>query len=152
MDELLTFAYVLDIAPIYLLTPFDDSDASLPIAVTGNVAVSDNDELARWLRGEQPLPGSDSRQFFTASLQQMPTLDSAQLVDELKRAVLQDRAKELTSQLNASAATIAAEADAKVQSLIADIGAALATGGSVEDVLAVLRSESAKLKQAHQTA
>ncbi len=143
VDELLAFAAVLDVAPVYLMGLPDGSHG---VRITESTVVTNRDELLMWIRGDQPLPGADARLYLTAALEQLPAVDSAQVIDQLRRAVLQDRARELTAQFNATAASIAADANTEVEKVIANVGAALAKGATVEDVLGLLRTASAQLE------
>lgn len=59
VNELLALALVLDVAPTNLLVPLDDR----PCQVTSK-RTEDADTVRAWVRGEQPLPGTDERMYF----------------------------------------------------------------------------------------
>ncbi len=62
VDEWLGLAYVLDVAPVHLLIPINDDQQ--PYHVTPGEVV--RVERARaWMRGEDPLPGTDPRTYFS---------------------------------------------------------------------------------------
>lgn len=62
VDELLTLAYALGVAPIHLLVPIDGEDS--PYAVTPNHRSSAT--VAReWIRGHHVLPGQDRRVYLS---------------------------------------------------------------------------------------
>jgi transcriptional regulator with XRE-family HTH domain len=60
VDEMLGLAYVLEVAPVYLLTGTEDDAGDLP--VTPEVAVPQVD-ARRWIRGFAFLPGTDVRKW-----------------------------------------------------------------------------------------
>ena len=60
VDELMTFARVLDVAPVHLLVPFSHE---------GLVAVTPNEQapaasVRAWVRGDAPLPGGDPMEYY----------------------------------------------------------------------------------------
>lgn len=137
VDELLLLAYVLDVAPIYLLALPNSGPASVQIAPRR--AVDDPDELLRWIRGDQALPGTDSRMYYSVALERMPAPDTEQTLAEYARSVLQDRAKELVSQFHAETDKLAERAHNQITRLVTDAEQALADGASAEELLALLR-------------
>lgn len=71
VDELLMFAYVLDVAPVNLLVPdedvIEDEDATemrRTVRITPDVAPSPT-ETRWWIRGFRPLPGTDARRYWS---------------------------------------------------------------------------------------
>lgn len=58
VQELFALALVLDVAPVNLLVPLDDR----PCQITATRA-EDADTVRAWVRGEEPLPGTDERTF-----------------------------------------------------------------------------------------
>ncbi len=59
VDEWLTLAYVLDVAPLHLLLPrADDDEVRVTPTVTVNAAAA-----RRWAAGREPLPGGDERTY-----------------------------------------------------------------------------------------
>lgn len=60
LDEVATFALALDTSPLFLGVPIDNRPAS--VAPARQV---DADQVRAWYRGEQWLPGQDSRVFWT---------------------------------------------------------------------------------------
>lgn len=146
VDELLGLAAVLDVSPTYLLGLSRETGASPAVAVTSTTVITDPDLLTQWIRGDQPLPNGDARTYFSTALESRAVADPSRVIDELRRAVLQDRAKELADQFHASAQAVAEQAHAQVSAVIAEVGGALATGASVEDVLGLLRKASEELK------
>jgi transcriptional regulator with XRE-family HTH domain len=62
VEELLALAYVLDVAPVHLLVPFDD-DAQ-PYQVTPT-QVEKAGFVRDWIRGDWYLDGTDVRNFFS---------------------------------------------------------------------------------------
>lgn len=142
VDELLAFASVLDVAPVYLMGL---PEGSKSVKITATTAVSNQDELLMWIRGDKPLPGADSRHYFTAALEHMPMLDSARVIDELRRSVLQDRTKDLVGQFRGETDRVTSQTREQVQRIIAEAGAAVATGASSEQLFALLRSANDRL-------
>jgi transcriptional regulator with XRE-family HTH domain len=140
VDELLALALVLDIAPIYLMGLPRDTEESVAVAVAPEVSISDPDQLLLWLRGDQPLPTTDSRRYFTTALEHMPMLDSARVMNELRSAVLQDRTTELLDQLQASKELIARHARAQFNDVTAQVAAAVEAGANADEALRVLRA------------
>lgn len=59
IDEVLTLALVLDVAPIHLFIPVEETAVTV-----GNQPV-DAGILRRWVRGNTPLPSQDSRRYWT---------------------------------------------------------------------------------------
>lgn len=67
VNELFALALALDVAPTNLLVPLDDRLYRITPTRT-----EDADTVRSWVRGEQPLPGTDERTFFAeASTQDM---------------------------------------------------------------------------------
>jgi transcriptional regulator with XRE-family HTH domain len=62
VDELLTLALALNVAPVHLLVPPDDSDA--PYQITPAVTATNRFVARGWIRGVGPLSG-DRREFDT---------------------------------------------------------------------------------------
>jgi transcriptional regulator with XRE-family HTH domain len=62
VDELLALALALNVAPVHLLVPPDDSDA--PYQITETVTVTSRFVARGWIRGVAPLSG-DRREFDT---------------------------------------------------------------------------------------
>ena len=60
IEEMLTLAYVLDVAPVYLFLPID----AAPVSYTTRW-VSSAGYLREWVRGNFPLPGQDARLYET---------------------------------------------------------------------------------------
>ncbi|MEU8711665.1 helix-turn-helix transcriptional regulator [Streptomyces sp. NPDC048663] len=57
VQELLALALVLDVAPVHLLVPLDPE----PYQVTPESShVHDSDDVWRWIKGERPLPGTQT--------------------------------------------------------------------------------------------
>jgi transcriptional regulator with XRE-family HTH domain len=152
VDELLALALVLDVAPIYLMAPTQDQAKPTAIAVTPEVSIEDPDQLLLWLRGDQPLPATDSRRYFTAALEHMPMLDSARVMNELRSAVLQDRTSELLDQFRASKELIAAQAQAELNDVTARVAAAVDAGADSQEVLRILQAAGARFKADGQAA
>lgn len=64
VDELLTLALVLEVAPVYLLVPTTPApDYPLPVDATEQLTMSRVWE--RFIRGEAPLPGMDAQNFLS---------------------------------------------------------------------------------------
>ena len=144
VDELLALALVLDIAPIYLMGLPQDKAAPTAVAVTPEISIEDPDRLLLWLRGDQPLPATDSRRYFTAALEHMPMLDSARVMDELRSVVLQDRTRELLDQFEASKEQIATRARAELNDVTARVTAAVEAGADPQEVLRILQAAGTK--------
>jgi transcriptional regulator with XRE-family HTH domain len=146
IDELFALAAALDVPPVTLMGMPEDRGQS-PVSLTATVAIDSPDDLLLWIRGDKPLPGTDSRVYFTTALEQMPTVDSQRVLEELKRSVLQDRAKDLVGQFRDAAAEAKERAREEIRRVIGEAGAALATGASGEELLAVLRAANDRLSQ-----
>jgi transcriptional regulator with XRE-family HTH domain len=139
VDELLMFADALDVAPLYLMSFPREASDEVVVMVNPTTPVRDPDELMLWMRGDQPLPGTDSREYFTAALQHMPMLDSDRVMEELRKSVLQDRAKEIVAQFRERAEKAELRAQQKLQEVIENAASALESGASTEQVLTILR-------------
>jgi transcriptional regulator with XRE-family HTH domain len=146
IDELLALAVALDVPPVTLMGMPSDPDQP-PVAITSTMPIDQPDELLLWIRGDRPLPGTDSRVYFTTALEQMPAVDSQRVLEELKRSVLQDRASELLGQFRDAATEAQVRAQTELRRVIGEAGAALATGASSEEMLSILRAASERLGQ-----
>ncbi|MDH6138429.1 transcriptional regulator with XRE-family HTH domain [Kitasatospora sp. GP30] len=128
LDEVVALAVVLDISPIHLMGLPDDAEPGTALLLTSERTVSDRELLLDWIRGQRALPETDSRQFYSAAVQQMPPPDDKQSIAELTRSVLQDRAAELTTSFNQEMAAT-----------LEKITAAVEAGASPEDLAALVR-------------
>ncbi|MFE6054839.1 helix-turn-helix domain-containing protein [Kitasatospora sp. NPDC056446] len=128
IDELAALAVVLDISPAHLMGLPDDVEPGTALQLTPQLAESDPKLLLEWFCGQKALPGSDSRQFYSAALQRMPANDGQQTVADLTRAVLQDRAAALTEDFNSGMAEA-----------LAKINAAVESGASPEEIATLLK-------------
>jgi transcriptional regulator with XRE-family HTH domain len=142
VDELVALAYVLDVAPIYLLGLPTSGEKAM--RVTPNRTVDDSDELLRWLRGDQALPGTDARLYYSVALERMPVPDTQQTLSEYASAILQDRAKDLVSQFHVETEKLAERAQEQFATLVADAEKALAQGASPEEMVDLLRKAGRK--------
>ena len=61
VDEVLSFAAALDVAPVHLLVPIDDAEA---VEITPGFEVP-APVARRWFRGQHPLPFQDARAYVT---------------------------------------------------------------------------------------
>ena len=129
VDELLAFAAALGVAPLHLAIPPTGAE---PYAVTPGIVVEPNSARA-WVRGEEPLPGTDARTFrtqapadeFAAPLGTVPRVQDALARVQEVLAQLQEEQqsmRQLTTLLlervdQPEAAKIAAQA-AKIAALI----------------------------------
>ncbi|MEY9846211.1 transcriptional regulator with XRE-family HTH domain [Streptacidiphilus sp. BW17] len=128
IDEVVVLAVVLDIAPVHLLGLPDSAEPGTKLQLTPELAVSDPELLMEWFCGQRALPESDSRQFYSATLQRMPANDGQQAIADLTRSVLQDRAAALAESFNSEMAATLEKINAAVQS-----------GASPEELAALLR-------------
>lgn len=101
VTELLALALVLDVAPINLLVPLDDSSYQ----VTPKRS-EDADTVRAWVRGESPLPGTDERTFRAevslADLRREHTTtleQQAELIARMKRIPLSAALREVADRL-----------------------------------------------------
>ena len=64
VEEVLTLAFVLDVSPLHLMVPIDEfAPGEKPYRLVGkNFALYD---IRDWIRGRHPLPGQDSRMYFS---------------------------------------------------------------------------------------
>jgi transcriptional regulator with XRE-family HTH domain len=62
VEELLALAYVLDVAPVHLLVPFDDDAQPYQVTPTRNDPAG---YVRDWIRGDWYLDGTDVRHFFS---------------------------------------------------------------------------------------
>jgi transcriptional regulator with XRE-family HTH domain len=60
LADVLAIAYALDVSPLHLMVPIDDSAR---LIVVGAVQPADADDLRSWIRGEAPLLSQDPRVF-----------------------------------------------------------------------------------------
>ena len=100
VDELLTLAYVLNVAPLHLLVLPAEREPGTAMHVLPGTTVTDPDLLTRWLRGEEALPGTDHRAYYTAAVEHAPLAGTEQSMADYARTVLQDRAKQIVSSPN----------------------------------------------------
>ncbi|WP_457029735.1 helix-turn-helix domain-containing protein [Kitasatospora sp. P5_F3] len=135
IDELVVLAVVLDVAPLHLLGLPDSAEPGTKIQLTPELAVSDGELLLEWLCGQRPLPQTDSRQFYSATLQRMPAADGQQAIADLTRSVLQDRAAAVVESFNSELAATLEKINAAVQS-----------GASPEELAALLKSDESGSK------
>ena len=61
VEELLTLAYVLNVAPVHLIVPLDPDGW---YSVTPDAATT-NEHARAWIRGTAALPGTDERKYFS---------------------------------------------------------------------------------------
>ncbi len=148
IDELFALAAALDVPPVALMGLPEDHGHSA-VSLTATVAIDNSDDLLLWIRGDKPLPGTDSRVYFTTALEQMPTVDSKRVLEELKRSVLQDRASDLVGQFRDATADAHRRAQDELRRVIGEAGAALATGASSEEMVAILRAASERFSKAN---
>jgi transcriptional regulator with XRE-family HTH domain len=64
VDELLALAGALNVAPVHLLVPPDDTDAAYSVTATVTEQAAD---VRGWIRGEQPLGAADPRPYYAES-------------------------------------------------------------------------------------
>lgn len=86
VDEVLALAYVLDVAPVHMLTPTWSSPGmagegeptdDAEYRVTGTVSAPVH-RVRAWIRGARPLPGTDPRRYLT----EIPRQEWDGLMDE----------------------------------------------------------------------
>lgn len=69
IDEIMAFAYALDVAPINLFTPFDEYGDTLKVRVVdredGDPVDVSPAGLRAWVRGTAPLRGQDGRLYYS---------------------------------------------------------------------------------------
>ncbi|MFJ8628116.1 helix-turn-helix domain-containing protein [Kitasatospora sp. NPDC093550] len=128
VDEVVLLAAVLDVAPIHLLGLPDNAEPGTQLQLTPQLALSDGSLILAWFCGQQALPGSDARQFYSAALQRLPAADSQQSVADLTRSVLEERAAVLTEAFNSNMAAT-----------MEKLTAAVEAGASPEELAALLR-------------
>lgn len=147
VDELLTLAFVLDVAPIHLLG-LPEGDEAVTVRVTPDCHVSDPDALLQWIRGDKALPESDARRYYSSTIELAPSPEPGQSTAELARTVLQSRANELLERFNTETATFAANATARMEErlneLLQQLETAIASGADQDQL-------SDMLKQAKQS-
>jgi transcriptional regulator with XRE-family HTH domain len=102
VQELFALALVLDVAPVNLLVPLDDRPYQVAPTRTESA-----DTVRAWVRGEQPLPGTDERTFRAeVSLADMRKEYSATLEDQaaviarVKRISRADAYREIADRLD----------------------------------------------------
>ncbi|MFF6956203.1 helix-turn-helix domain-containing protein [Streptomyces sp. NPDC008317] len=139
VDEVMTLAYVLDVAPMHLLGLPEGDNAALGVQITPDCLVTDREALLLWIRGDRALPGSDTRHFYAASLQDLPSSDPNKQTADYARSILQDRARELLDSFNTQTAALAADAATRMQSLLSEVESALAAGADTDEILTLLQ-------------
>ncbi len=144
VDELLGLALVLDVAPVHLLALPEKREVEVTVRVAPGVVLKENARLLQWVRGDAPLPESDSRLYYASSIEQLPAPDAQRTSAEFARSVLQDRAKELLQGFNEQTAQMAADATAKLQGLVAEAEQAISDGATLDEVLALLKQAGQK--------
>lgn len=128
VNELLVFALVLDVAPVHLLTPSERRP--LTVAITDTVAVSDQELIPRWVRGEQALSASDGRKFYGFSVEQAGAPDTSHAMSEYARAMVQDSVKRIAAQYDAEAAEFMARTRSQIAGVLDDLAHAVGAGAS----------------------
>ncbi len=142
VDELLTLALVLDVAPIHLLG-LPTGDEGTAVRIAPDCRVSDPQALLLWIRGDKALPESDARRYYSSAIEHSPATDPNQSTAELARSVLQDRANELLERFNSETATFAANATARMEErlneLLQQLETAVASGADQDQLRDMLK-------------
>lgn len=102
VQELFALSLALDVSPTNLVVPLDDR----PYQLTPN-RVEGADTVRAWLRGEEPLPGTDERTYRAerslADLRAEHTTtleEQASLIARMKRISLSDAFREIADRLD----------------------------------------------------
>jgi hypothetical protein len=82
LDEVLALAYVLNVAPVYLFVPSDPrvEYQVVPVCTVGVLTAR------QWVRGQQPLPGADRREYIAETPPEEYAGVAKRLLEELTRA------------------------------------------------------------------
>lgn len=155
VNELMVFALVLDVAPVHLLTPITDTAGTnageaeavrtRALALTSSVQVEDPLLAARWIRGEQALPGGQDRLYYETSLDTPQAGEADQTLSQYARAVLQDGAKRLATQYEAQATSFQNGVREQVTELLSGLEEAVTQATSPSDVRDVLEEARTRL-------
>ena len=148
IDELLVLAYVLNVAPLHLLGLPDDHTHPTAVLVAPGHPVTDPDLLQRWLRGDQPLPGTAPSPYRAAALEHTPT-PNADDAAEPTHTALQNRAKDIVTRFHAETDRLAAHTRNQLTQLITDAEHSLTNGATTDDILTLLRTARHNPPEAH---
>ena len=138
VDELLVLAYVLNVAPTHLISTPNHNDTA--VLVTPTTPITDPHLLTRWIRGDQPLPDTDTRAYHAAATQHTPNPDDEHTITDHARDILQDRAKQIVSQFRAETDRLAAHTRDQLSELVAEAERSLTHGATTNDILTLLRA------------
>jgi transcriptional regulator with XRE-family HTH domain len=128
VDELVRFAHLLDVPVEALLLPPDGR----PVQVTPDMAV-DPARFLRWMRGEEPLDGTDAKQYEAAAAEVAPP--SAKAVTTELRDEFLARAQAAFDGFFADSEEIRRKTREQVREVLAQVRDAAATGAPTDELL-----------------
>lgn len=131
VDELVRFAYALDVPVETLLTP----EQGQHVQVAPDVTV-DAETFLRWARGEQPLPGTDTA-LYEASAEQLPSGGGHAMSLDLRDVVLA-RAQAAFDGFMADTDEIQRKTRDQVREVLAEVRGAVVAGRPADDVLSLI--------------
>lgn len=131
VDELLRFAYALNVPPETLLVP----DAGQQVQVAPGVVV-DSIQLLRWIRGEQALNGTDAAQYETAAAESLEP--SGRGVPQQLRDEFLTRAQAAFDGFFADSDEIRRKTRQQVREVLGEVRTAAADGAPTEELLAMI--------------
>ncbi|GHJ45853.1 hypothetical protein Cs7R123_31950 [Catellatospora sp. TT07R-123] len=127
IDELIRFAYVLDVPPEALLVA-----AGEHVQVAPGVTV-DSARFLRWVRGQEPLEGTDARQYQAAA--DAVLSGAEQPVSQDLRAWFQERAMAAFDLFAADADQISRKTREQVREVLGEVRDAITSDAPTADVL-----------------
>jgi transcriptional regulator with XRE-family HTH domain len=145
VEDLFLLAYALDVAPTFLVALPQDPPTAL--ALTAEVHVTDPATLARWVRGDAALPGTDAEHYYSTAPERTPAPQAGQAMTDYARAVLHEGSARLASQFEAEAAQFISRTRGQVREMIGELRTAVAHGAQPTDVLEYLDDAEQRLAE-----
>ena len=130
VDELIQFAHVYDVPVEALLLPQGDSLVQVAPGVTVNPA-----RFLRWMRGEQPLDGTDAKLYEAAATAVAPAGQSA--VHELRDEFL-SRATAAFDMFFAGSEEITRKTRQQMHDVLSEVRDAAASGAPTDELLTMI--------------
>jgi transcriptional regulator with XRE-family HTH domain len=150
VNELMVFALALDVAPIHLLSPIAATDPATdrPLALTSTVQIEDPGQAMRWIHGEEALPVSQDRLYYSSSLENLRTPETDQTLSQYAKSVVMDGAKRLASQYEAQATQFQDSVRGQITEMLTGLEDAVGHGTSQSEVIDVLSDARTRLNAA----
>jgi transcriptional regulator with XRE-family HTH domain len=131
VDELMRFAYALDVPPEALLVPGADHQVQVAPGV-----VIDSIRLLRWMRGEEALDGTDATHYETTAAESLEP--SGRGVPQQLRDEFLTRAQAAFDGFFADSDEIRRKTRQQVREVLGDVRTAAASGAPAEELLTMI--------------